>query len=552
MPICRLMMNSSRAPDAAVRQPRERERLIGGADVHHDLDGRLGHGVEARDLFFERQDAAVHEPGVALRARDGDLIAVVDGGRGIPRADDGGDAELARDDRGVAGAPAPVRHDRARALHDRLPVGVGHVGDEHLAGLELRHLVEAPQHARGPRADPLPDRAAGRRDLAALAEHEPAGDARLDPRDDRLGAGLQDVDAPVDAVLAPLDVHRPAVVLLDDERLPGELDEVGVVDREASAVGRRHVLEPGRGARLGGIRVPHRDRLLADRALQHGGAPGAQRDLRDVELVGVDRALHDRLAEAVRARDEHGVLEPRLGVDGEHDARRAHIGADHLLDACGQRDLVVLEPVVGAVRDRAVVVERREHRADRGEHVVDARDVQERLLLAGERGIRQVFGGRRRAHREGCLGILAREPVVRRADVGFEVSGEGLFFDPRADLRAGVGEGRHVFDVDARDRRGDALPEAAFGEEGEVRVGGRREAARHADAEGGEVRDHLAERGVLAADGGEVVHAELIEPEDAAHVSGLSCGARVCAVSGRRRGVATARNGVRCAASGTA
>ena len=38
MPICRLMMNSSRAsPTPALRQPGERERLVRGADVHHDL-----------------------------------------------------------------------------------------------------------------------------------------------------------------------------------------------------------------------------------------------------------------------------------------------------------------------------------------------------------------------------------------------------------------------------------------------------------------------------------------------------------------------------------
>jgi hypothetical protein len=44
----------------------------------------------------------------------------------------------------------------------------------------------------------------------------------------------------------------------------------------------------------------------------------------------------------------------------------------------------VVEPVVSAVRDGAVVVQRREHRTDRGEHVVDACDVEEGLLLPGE------------------------------------------------------------------------------------------------------------------------------------------------------------------------
>jgi hypothetical protein len=38
----------------------------------------------------------------------------------------------------------------------------------------------------------------------------------------RLGARLQDVELAVGAVLAPLDVHRAAVVLLDDQRVLGQ------------------------------------------------------------------------------------------------------------------------------------------------------------------------------------------------------------------------------------------------------------------------------------------------------------------------------------------
>ena len=49
MPICRLMMNSSRArPTPVVGQPGELERLLRRADVHHDLDGQLGHRRRAR------------------------------------------------------------------------------------------------------------------------------------------------------------------------------------------------------------------------------------------------------------------------------------------------------------------------------------------------------------------------------------------------------------------------------------------------------------------------------------------------------------------------
>ena len=93
----------------------------------------------------------------------------------------------------------------------------------------------------GAGADLLPDR-------PPLDEHRPAlrrsGTAAPTPAGcaglHRLGAGLQDVELAVDAVLAPLDVHRPAVVVLDDQRLPGQLLDLGVGEAEQRR-GRRRV-----------------------------------------------------------------------------------------------------------------------------------------------------------------------------------------------------------------------------------------------------------------------------------------------------------------------
>ncbi len=48
-------------------------------------------------------------------------------------------------------------------------------------------------------------------------------------------AGLQDVELAVDAVPAPLDVHRAAVVLLDDQRVAGQFQDFVVVEREPVA-----------------------------------------------------------------------------------------------------------------------------------------------------------------------------------------------------------------------------------------------------------------------------------------------------------------------------
>ena len=137
----RLMMNSRRAsPTPVVRDGGEVEGAVGIADVHHDLDRDLRQRVELDLLALELEQPLVDLPGVAFGAGHRDLLALADALRGIAAADHGRDAQLARDDRRMAGAPAAVGDDRRGALHDRLPVRVGHVGDQHVAALHARHL----------------------------------------------------------------------------------------------------------------------------------------------------------------------------------------------------------------------------------------------------------------------------------------------------------------------------------------------------------------------------------------------------------------------------
>jgi hypothetical protein len=53
----------------------------------------------------------------------------------------------------------------------------------------------------------------------------------------------------------------------------------------------------------------HLHRLVPEQAVQHGAVARGEGGLVDVVLVRVDRALHDVLAEAVGAVDEHDVAE---------------------------------------------------------------------------------------------------------------------------------------------------------------------------------------------------------------------------------------------------
>jgi hypothetical protein len=139
--------------------------------------------------------------------------------------------------------------------------------------------------------------------------------------------------------------------------------------------------------------------------------------------------------------------EARLGVDGEHHAGGAEVGAHHALHAGRQRHVGVREALVHAVADGAVVVERGEHLLHLVQHVLDADHVEEGLLLAGEGGVGQVFGRGRGAHREAGLRLPAR---ASRSSRGSPAPGrrERLGLDPAADLGAGGGQRAHVFGVE--------------------------------------------------------------------------------------------------------
>ena len=62
--------------------------------------------------------------------------------------------------------------------------------------------------------------------------------------------------------------------------------------------------------------------LRAQDAAQHGAMALPEGRLVDIELVGIDAALDDVLAEPVGAGDEHHVAKAGLGVEREDHAAR--------------------------------------------------------------------------------------------------------------------------------------------------------------------------------------------------------------------------------------
>ena len=500
---------------AVARQRRKLEGELRVADVHHDLgvDLRHGAGLDVGDFGLEL--AVVDVAGVALGARDGDEPAVSQHVGGVAAADDGGNAQLTRDDGSVAGAPAPVGDDGRGTLHDRFPVGVGHVGDENIAGLHAAHLGRIAHQAHAAGADLLADGTAGGQHVGAALEDEALLLAVLALRLDRLGTGLEDEELAIDAVLAPLDVHGTAIVLLDDGGVAGQLGDLLVGEGKArTLLGRR--VDGAHGAALGGgILELHLDELGAQVTADDGVLASGQHGLVDVELVGVDGPLHDGLAQAPAAGDEHHVLETGFGVDGEHHARGAQVAAAHALDAGRQGHALMGKALVDAVGDGAVVVERGKDLADAVQDGVDADDIEDGLLLAGEGGVGQVLGGGAGAHgeRDAGRGIL-REAGEVLADGLFQVRREGSLAHPAADLGTGLGQGLHVVGVEGGQTGVDALGEPVVVEEVPEGVCGGGKAARHLDARCRELADQLAQRGILAAHDLDIGHAQLFERDD--------------------------------------
>ena len=78
---------------------------------------------------------------VAFRARHCHSDAIGKLLCGITTAHHRRNAQFARNDGGMTGAPAAVGDDGRCTLHHRFPIRVGHVGDQHIAGLHAFHVA---------------------------------------------------------------------------------------------------------------------------------------------------------------------------------------------------------------------------------------------------------------------------------------------------------------------------------------------------------------------------------------------------------------------------
>jgi hypothetical protein len=242
-----------------------------------------------------------------------------------------------------------------------------------------------------------------------------------------------------------------------------------------------------------------------------------ERGLEHMELVRVHRALHDVLAQTPCAGDEHRIAETAVGVEREDHAAGAAIGAHHLHHAHRLQHLEMIEAPVDAVADGALVEQAREAAPHRIKQPGLARHIEKAVVLAGEAGGRQVFRGGGTAHCDArVLAVLVQQPGMRSADL---VHQGGWQRNAVNDLTGASGPPREVGNValvQSVQRQVQARPRVTLVERVPVGGGGDGKAIGDANALGGQLAHHLAERSILAAHQGHVGRANVAEPADEA------------------------------------
>ena len=179
---------------------------------------------------------------------------------------------------------------------------------------------------------------------------------------------------------------------LNGHRVFREFFRFGIRERKTLTLSRRNSFGFNRFAGRCSRAENHFLGLGAEPATQHGGLTAIQTEFRDIKFVRIDGTLHHHLTQAIAGGDEYDLPESGLGVEREHDTSSAGIRAHHTLHARAQGDFGMCKALVDPVGDGAIIVERGEHFLRCFQDVIDAANVEERLLLSGEGRVWQVFG----------------------------------------------------------------------------------------------------------------------------------------------------------------
>ncbi len=133
--------------------------------IHHDLCSCPRNLFNVKLFHLKLQETLVDISGLPFCATDCNILSGGELFGSILSSYKTRNAELARYDRSVAGAPPFVSDDGCCYFHDRLPVRVGHGSNEHFALLELTDICAVLDYVCCPLADLGPHSLPGNKDL---------------------------------------------------------------------------------------------------------------------------------------------------------------------------------------------------------------------------------------------------------------------------------------------------------------------------------------------------------------------------------------------------
>ena len=110
---------------------------------------------------------------------------------------------------------------------------------------------------------------------------------------------MKNVELAVVAIASPFDIHGLTVVTLDRHGITSELLGLVIADRKVVPLGVGNIDSLHRAADPLRIAKDHLDGFFSDALAQDRRSSRPQIRLIDVELIGVHRTLHHRLAKAI-------------------------------------------------------------------------------------------------------------------------------------------------------------------------------------------------------------------------------------------------------------
>ena len=233
--------------------------------------------------------------------------------------------------------------------------------------------------------------------------------------------------------------------------------------------------------------------LASKRSAQNRPVARAKGRLVDIELVGIDRSLHDVFAEPVDAGNKHDIAKAGFGIQREHDAAGGAIRAHHLHHAHRERDFEMVESVIDAIGDRAIGENGRKAAAAGFEQIVGAADIQKALVLAGKARRRKVFRGGRTSDGDGNISAVFRfELPIGAVDLFAQRAGRGRLVNDLARFRGPLGEDVDVPLIQVIEQLMQPLPRFGGRERIAIGIRNQRKAVGNAHALSGKRRVQLA------------------------------------------------------------